>query len=90
MIRERKVQGAQFYITIPKEWRRLEGHNIVKGDTLDAHFESKSVLILNPQGREIDPIEQSLIDILIALPKLVGTTKLIENLKILVEKLAEV
>ena len=90
MHRERKVQGAQWYVTLPKEWRNSDGHNIKKGDTLDAYFNPESVLIFNPQGREMSPIERSLVDVLIGLPKLgKGTKELVENLKTLVEQLDE-
>lgn len=87
MIRPRKVQGAQWYITIPREWRDSEGHDVKRGDTLEAHFEPKSVLVLNPQGREMSVIERSLVDVLIGLPRLKDTKELIENLKDLVEQL---
>lgn len=87
MKRPRKVQGAQFYVTIPKEWRNSDGHNIKRGDTLDAYFEPTSVLIFNPEGREMSPIEHGLVDVLTNLPKLIGTKKLIEDLRLLIEQL---
>lgn len=90
MIRPRKVQGAQWYITLPVEWRSPDSHEIKKGDVLDAHFEPGSVLILNPKDRKIGPIEENLIKILIGWPKLVDTQELVENLKGLVEQLDEV
>lgn len=93
MHRERKVQGAQWYVTLPKEWRNEDGHNIKKGDTLDAFFNTDSVLIFNPKEREMSPIERNLIGILTGLPQ-VGNTKervkeLVENLRTLVEQLDE-
>lgn len=90
MHRERKVQGAQWYVTLPKEWRNSDGHNIKKGDTLDAYFNPESVLIFNPQGREMSPLERGLVDVLIGLPKLVGTKEMIENLTELVQQLETV
>jgi len=85
MIRERKVQGAQWYITLPKEWRN--GHDIKKGDIVEAHFEDESLLVINPQNREMTLLEMTLVDVLISLPKLEDTKKLIETLKSIVEQL---
>ena len=90
MHRERKVQGAQWYVTLPKEWRNSDGHDIKKGDTLDAYFNPESVLIFNPQGREMSSLERGLVDVLIGLPKLVGTKEMIENLTELVQQLETV
>ena len=87
---ERKVQGAQWYVTLPKGWRNSDGHNIKKGDTLDAYFNPESVLIFNPQGRKMSSIERNLVDVLIGLPKLMDTKKMIENLKQHVQQLETV
>lgn len=93
MHRERKVQGMQWYVTLPKEWRNEEGHNIEKGDTLDAFFNTDSVLIFNPKEREMSPIEHNLIGILTGLPQMTNTKELVkelvENLRTLVEQLDE-
>ena len=83
---ERKVQGAQWYITLPKDWRR--GHGIEKGDTMDAIFEPDSVMILNPQTRELSTLEGKLINVLIRLPGLVDTRELIDSLREIVDDLA--
>ncbi|GAH53654.1 unnamed protein product [marine sediment metagenome] len=77
---KRKVQGAQFYVTLPQEWRN-GGHNIKKGDVLLAIYESDSVLIFNPITREQSELEEKLTQLLISLPKLVGTRELVESLK---------
>jgi bifunctional DNA-binding transcriptional regulator/antitoxin component of YhaV-PrlF toxin-antitoxin module len=90
MRRERKVQGAQWYVTLPKEWRNSGGHNIKKGDTLYAYFEPESVLIFNPKNREMSTLERNLSDVLIGLPKLMGTKELIENLRLIVEELSKI
>lgn len=82
---ERKVQGAQWYITLPKDWRR--GHGIEKGDTMDAIFEPDSVMILNPQARVLSTLERKLIRVLTDLPGLVGTRELIESLREIVNDL---
>jgi hypothetical protein len=78
---ERKVQGAQWYITLPSDWRDSGGHDIKKGDTLIAHFEPDSVMILNPQVRQLSDLEGKLINILTNLPRLIDTRELIENLR---------
>ncbi len=83
---ERKVQGAQWYITLPKDWRR--GHGVEKGDTMDAIFEPDSVMILNPQNRQLSALEGKLIGILTALPGLVDTRELIDSLREIVDDLA--
>ena len=83
---ERKVQGAQWYITLPKDWRR--GHGIEKGDTMDAIFEPDSVMILNPQTRVLSTLERKLIKVLTDLPGLVDTRELIESLREIVDDLA--
>ena len=59
-------------------------------DTLDAIFEPTSVLIFNPENREMSTLERNLIDVLIGLPKLMGTKELIENLRLIMEQLDEV
>ena len=85
MISERKVQGAQWYITLPKDWRR--GHGIEKGDTMDAIFEPDSVMILNPQTRVLSTLERKLIKVLTDLPGLVDTRELINSLREIVDDL---
>lgn len=90
MKRERKVQGAQWYVTLPKEWRGKDGHNIEKGDSLDGFFNPDSVLIFNPKKRKISPIECTLIEILIGLPQLMDTRELVEDLRALVEQLDKI
>jgi len=87
MLRERKVQGAQWYVTLPKEWRN--GHSIKRGGTLNAHFNPTSVLIFNPKGRAMSPIERNLVDVLIGLPQLVNTKELVDTLRALLEQLDE-
>ena len=82
---ERKVQGAQWYITLPKDWRR--GHGIEKGDTMDAIFEPDSVMVLNPQTRELSTLERKLIKVLTDLPGLVDTRELINSLREIVDDL---
>jgi len=89
MHRERKVQGMQWYVTLPKEWRGKDGHNIEKGDTLDAFFNPDSVLIFNPQKREMSLIERNLAGILTGLPQMADTKELVENLRTLLEQLDE-
>ena len=79
MLKDRKVQGKQWYITVPSEWR--DGHGVERGDTLTAHFEQDSVMILNPQTRELSDLEGKLIHVLLNLPKLIDTRELIENLR---------
>lgn len=81
MKRKRKVQGAQWYITVPAEWRDDGGHNIKKGDTLIAHFEPDSVMVLNPETRELSDLEGKLIKVLLNFPRLVNTRELIEDLR---------
>ncbi len=83
----RKVQGAQFYITLPKEWRNENGHNIRKGDTMLATFEPDSVLVLNPSTRVQSELEGKIVQLLIGLPKLKNTRKLIESLRGIIEDL---
>lgn len=78
---KRKVQGEQWYITLPKEWRDENGHDIKKGDWLQPFFEPDSVLVLNPATREQSELEEKLTQLLINLPKLVGTRELVESLK---------
>jgi hypothetical protein len=39
----RKVQGNQWYVTLPLSWR--QGHDVRKGDVLEAHYNMNSVLI---------------------------------------------
>lgn len=84
---ERKVQGAQWYITLPAPWRDADGHDIKKGDTLDAHYEPDSVMILNPQTRELSCLEGKLIGLLTNLPRLVDTRELVESLREIVADL---
>jgi len=84
---KRKVQGAQWYITLPKEWRNENGHGIQKGDVIQATFESDSVLVLNPATRVQSLLEMKLTQLLINLPKLVGTRELVESLKGIIEDL---
>jgi len=81
----RKVQGEQWYITLPSEWRN--GHGVKKGDTLTATFEPDSVMILNPEGREFSDLEEKLVNILVNLPGLVDTRELIDNLREIVDHL---
>lgn len=81
----RKVQGAQWYITLPSDWRI--GHDIKKGDTMNAIFEPDSVMILNPEGREFSDLEGKLVKLLVNLPGLVDTRELIENLRGIIEDL---
>ena len=81
----RKVQGEQWYITLPSEWRN--GHGVKKGDTLTATFEPDSVMILNPEGREFSDLEGKLVNLLVNLPGLVDTRELIENLRGIIEDL---
>ena len=81
----RKVQGEQWYITLPSEWRN--GHGVKKGDTLTATFEPDSVMILNPEGREFSDLEEKLVNILVNLPGLVDTRELIDNLREIVDQL---
>lgn len=81
MIKDRKVQGAQWYITLPAEWRDAGGHDIKKGDTLKAHFEPDSVMVLNPDTRELSDLEDKLIKVLLNFPRLVDTRELIEDLR---------
>lgn len=83
----RKVQGEQWYITLPSEWRN--GHGVKKGDTLTATFEPDSVMILNPEGREFSDLEGKLVNLLVNLPGLVDTRELIENLRGIIEDLDE-
>ncbi len=78
---KRKVQGAQFYVTLPQEWRSENGHDIKKGDELVAIFEPDSVLIFNPITRGQSELEEKLTQLLINLPKLVDTRELVESLK---------
>lgn len=82
---ERKVQGAQWYITLDKDWRK--GHGIEKGDVMDAIFEPDSVMILNPQSRELSTLEGKLINVLINLPRFVDTQELIVSLREIVDDL---
>lgn len=82
---ERKVQGAQWYITLPKDWRW--GHGIEKGDTMDAIFEPDSVMILNPKTRVLSILERKLIKVLTDLPGLVDTRELINSLREIVDDL---
>ena len=89
MHRERKVQGMQWYVTLPKEWRNSDGHNIKKGDVMDTFFNPKSVLIFNPKTREMTAIERTLVGILTGLPQMADTKELVENLRTLVEQLDE-
>lgn len=84
---KRKVQGAQWYITLPKEWRNENGHDIQKGDTIQATFEPDSVLVLNPITREQTELEEKITQLLINLPGLVGTRELVESLKGIIEDL---
>jgi len=86
----RKVQGAQFYITLPKEWRNKNGHNILKGDTMLATFEPDSVLILNPSTRVQPELEMQLVQLLVRLPKLKKTRELIESLRGIIEDLDKI
>ena len=86
----RKVQGAQFYITLPKEWRNKNGHNILKGDTMLATFEPDSVLILNPSTRVQSELEMQLVQLLVRLPKLKDTRELIESLRGIIEDLDKI
>lgn len=81
MKRKRKVQGAQWYITLPSEWRDSGGHDIKKGDTMLAHFEPDSVMVINPQVRELSDLEGKLVHVLINLPRLIDTRELVENLR---------
>ncbi|MCK4265683.1 MAG: hypothetical protein KAX31_00265 [Thermoplasmata archaeon] len=82
---KRKVQGAQFYITLPKEWR--DGHGIVKGDVMMTTFESDSVLVLNPSNRVQPELEEKLVQLLVRLPGLVDTQKILDSLREIVEDL---
>lgn len=84
---KRKVQGAQWYVTLPKEWRNENGHNILKGDVMLATFEPDSVLVLNPSNRVQPELEEKLVQLLIGLPKLKSTRELIESLRGIIEDL---
>ncbi len=84
---ERKVQGQQWYVTLPAPWRDAEGHDIKKGDTLDAYYEPDSVMILNPQNRGLSGLEDKLIGVLTNLPRLIDTRELIESLREIVDGL---
>ena len=88
MHRERSVQGTQWYVTLPKEWRN--GHNIEKGDKLDAFFNTNSVLIFYPKKRTMTDLERNLVGILTGLPQMADTKELVENLRTLLEQLETV
>ena len=85
---KRKVQGAQSYVTLPKEWRN--GHGVVKGDVMLATFASDSVLILNPSNRVQPELEEKLVQLIIKLPGLLGTQELIYSLKGIVRDLERI
>lgn len=86
---ERKVQGAQWYITLPKDWRR--GHDIKKGDIMIATFEEDSVMILNPQNRRLSAratcLEDKLIKLLTRLPGITDNRELVKSLREIVDDL---
>lgn len=81
----RSVMGGQFQITLPALWRN--GHEIDKGDVVKAHYNRKSVLIVS--GRELLPLEEDLIDILLSIPEFVNTKELAVKIKKFVETIIE-
>ncbi len=56
---------------------------------MQAIYEPDSVLVLNPITREQSELEEKLTQLLISLPKLVGTRELVESLKGIIEDLDE-
>jgi len=87
MKRERKVQGAQWYITLPQEWRA--GQDVKKGDTMITLFEEHSMMVVYPENREVSELENKLSNVLINLPSLTDTRELVNDLREIVADLDE-
>jgi bifunctional DNA-binding transcriptional regulator/antitoxin component of YhaV-PrlF toxin-antitoxin module len=75
----RKIQGKQWYITLPQDWR--DQHKLKRGDALEIMYGDSSVFIANPGGRKMSPLEQSLIEFIVALPSISEGQKIAEKLK---------
>lgn len=52
-----------------------------------AHFEPDSVMILNPEVRQLSDLEGKLINVLTNLPRFIDTRELIDNLREIVDQL---
>ena len=81
----RRVQGTQYYITLPWTWR--QGHEITKGDDIEAYYTTNSALVLNPQKRELSSIELDLINLLLNYPSWQISEDTVKALKDIVNKL---
>jgi len=85
MKEDRKVQGKQFYVTLPLPWR--QGNQVEKGDTLDAHYTQDSVLVFAPRNRVYTQLEETIINLLIHLPSWEDAEETVETLRSIVKQL---
>ena len=81
----RKVQGRQWYLTLPQLWREV--HKVKRGDVMNVHFAKGSVLVVSPAECELSEVEKNLIQLLVDLPSRKDHVEFIEKLKQTVEDL---
>jgi hypothetical protein len=81
----RKVQGKQWYLTLPQLWREV--HKVKRGDVMNVHFAKGSVLVVAPAEYKLSDIEKHLIQLLVDLPSRKDHVVFIEELKKTVDEL---
>lgn len=87
MIEKRKIQvlsTGSANITLPRDW--LERHRLEKSDVVDMHYTANSVLMLNPENRELTELEGLLVDLLMNLPSYEMSQRIVEKLKTIVNQ----
>lgn len=81
----RKIQGKQWYITLPQDWR--DQHKLTRGDSLTISYGDHSVFVANPENRHLTILETELIKLLVTLPSMNEGTEITKSLKYILDTL---
>lgn len=81
----RRIQGDQWYITLPAEWRQALG--LEKATDVEMNYQLNSVLVVNPEGRRLSKLEEMIIELLINVPSWKDTNTIAEKLQEVLDKL---
>ena len=84
MKEERSLQGTQGYITSPSIWRKH--HGVDKRNKITCYYTPNSVLVVNPDTKELSELEEALIELLISLPQHDVAVETVDKLKTIVKQ----